>query len=85
LTAIRWLLRRGDMCVVDGGVPALHNGGLRVIILPDQLTVPVANSSCFPETVIHDADELKAGDRLMIGIAANPRVLTSCTRTPNSQ
>jgi hypothetical protein len=54
----------------EGGVPALHNGGLRVIVLPDQLTVPAANSSCSPETVIHDADDLKAGDRLMIGIAA---------------
>ncbi|MFG1287906.1 hypothetical protein [Xanthobacter versatilis] len=56
---------------VEGGIPVLHNGGLRVIVLPDQLPVPgTGSTTCPPGTVVHDADDMKAGDRLMIGIAA---------------
>lgn len=62
--------RGSALSPAEVGVPALHNGGLRVITLPDQMTGPAANSSCSSETVIHDAVDLKAGDRLMIGIAA---------------
>ena len=50
--------------------PVLHNGGLRIIGLPEDYTAEPKNTNvaCDPQQIIQDADDLKVGDRLMVGV-----------------
>jgi hypothetical protein len=52
----------------DGGVPVLHNGGFRIVQINENGSPAQTNSVCITEDSIQDADDLKTGDRLMIGI-----------------
>jgi hypothetical protein len=54
---------------VERGQPVLHNGGLRVIEVKDQSAGAAKPApSCPSGDIIEDADHLKIGDRLMVGI-----------------
>lgn len=53
---------------VERGRPTLHNGGLRVI-QEDKLAMDAkAPRGCPSQDIIEDANDLKIGDRLMVGI-----------------
>ncbi|MER9119857.1 hypothetical protein NKH93_25090 [Mesorhizobium sp. M0954] len=58
------------------GVPVLHNGGFRVVELPDSCAAQVlALSEGHHVVAVQDANALKVGDRLMIGLKTRRGVL----------
>lgn len=66
----------------DGGVPVLHNGGLRVVQINE--THPASASlTCGPENSVQDAEQLKVGDRLMIGVRIGEKVTDTMWRSPD--
>ncbi|AZO29772.1 hypothetical protein [Mesorhizobium sp. M1B.F.Ca.ET.045.04.1.1] len=63
------------------GVPVLHNGGFRIVEMPDSCAAQALASSNERQIVaVQDADALKVGDRLMIGLKTKQGVLW---RSPN--
>jgi hypothetical protein len=60
--------RGSALAPVEHGRPTLHNGGLRVIE-EDKLAMDArAPRGCPSQDIIEDANDLKIGDRLMVGI-----------------
>ena len=65
---------RGDgkgaaIAPASDGIPLLHNGGFRVVELPDSCVAQtIALTEQQRPVAVQDAEALKIGDRLMIGL-----------------
>lgn len=76
--------RGSALSPADGGVPVLHNGGLRVVQIHDDSGAAQTGAAvCMTENTVQDAEELKVGDRLMIGIRTGAEFTHTLWRSPD--